>query len=294
MPVTFTAAFRVRHYECDAYGHLNNVNYIRYMQETALDATAAVGRGSDWYAQAGYTWRIYDTDIEYLQPLLHNDQVEVTTWVEDFRRVRSRRVYEFRRAGSPDLAARAATDWIFLDAATLQPRTIPPAVIQAYMPDASENQPIPRAKLPVPPPPPPGMYTLPKRVEWRDIDTVGHVNNAAYFNYIEDVSTQVGRHFGWSMPRMLAEGVVMVMRQMRIVYLQPALMDDDLLIHTWLSDAKRISVVRHYLLERPSDGAKLAQARGLWVCFDLKTQRPIRITPAMMEAFASNVAETAS
>ena len=35
--------FRVRYYECDAYGHVNHANYLRYMQETAFDASAAVG-----------------------------------------------------------------------------------------------------------------------------------------------------------------------------------------------------------------------------------------------------------
>ena len=37
MPLTHVRSFRVRHYECDAFGHLNNTNYVRYMQETAFD-----------------------------------------------------------------------------------------------------------------------------------------------------------------------------------------------------------------------------------------------------------------
>ena len=36
-------AFRVRQYECDPYGHVNHANYLRYMQEAAFDASAAVG-----------------------------------------------------------------------------------------------------------------------------------------------------------------------------------------------------------------------------------------------------------
>ena len=40
-PVTHTRTFRIRHYECDRYGHVNNANYIRYMQEAAMDASAA-------------------------------------------------------------------------------------------------------------------------------------------------------------------------------------------------------------------------------------------------------------
>ena len=41
MPVFLTRAFRARYYECDAYGRVNNVNYLRYMQKAAFDASAA-------------------------------------------------------------------------------------------------------------------------------------------------------------------------------------------------------------------------------------------------------------
>jgi acyl-CoA thioesterase FadM len=35
MPRTNTTQFRVRYVECDAHGHVNNANYLRYMQEAA-------------------------------------------------------------------------------------------------------------------------------------------------------------------------------------------------------------------------------------------------------------------
>jgi len=49
MPATHIATFAVRHYECDAYGHLNNANYIHYMEEAAFQASTAVG-----YSKARY------------------------------------------------------------------------------------------------------------------------------------------------------------------------------------------------------------------------------------------------
>jgi acyl-CoA thioester hydrolase len=121
MPLTHTRTFRIRYYECDAYGHLNNANYLRYMQETAFDASAAAGYGPDRYAELNRIWLVYTTDIEYLRPLRFNDIVEVKTWVADFQRARSRRAYEFRLAGSDDLVARAHSDWVFLDTVTNRP-----------------------------------------------------------------------------------------------------------------------------------------------------------------------------
>ncbi len=135
MLLTHTRTFRVRYYECDTYGHVNHTNYLRYMQETAFDASAAAGYDLDRYAAMGRHWLVRETDIEYLSPLHYGDSVQVKTWVADFRRVRSRRDYELRLLGSEELVARAHTDWAFLDSATGRPAPIPPEMIAAFFAD---------------------------------------------------------------------------------------------------------------------------------------------------------------
>src|SRR5512136_2963825 len=106
MLVTNTTRFRVRYVECDAYGHVNNANYLRYMQESAFDASAAVGYDVKRYDELGQYWLVRETEVEYVKPLKYGDEFEITTWVVDFRRVRSRRAYEFRLAGSAAIVAR--------------------------------------------------------------------------------------------------------------------------------------------------------------------------------------------
>src|SRR5258707_13994256 len=113
MPLTHERAFRIRQYECDAYGHVNNTNYLRYMQEAAFDASAAAGYDVARYAALGHHWLIRETEIEYLAPLRYGESVRVKTWVEDFDRVRSRRAYEFHRMGHELLLARGTTDWVY-------------------------------------------------------------------------------------------------------------------------------------------------------------------------------------
>jgi acyl-CoA thioester hydrolase len=289
MPARHTASFQVRYTECDAYGHLNNTNYIRFMQEAALDASAAVGFPSARYARMGRAWLVRETDITYLGSVGYGQTLEVSTWVEDFRRVRSFRAYEFRIAGQEELVARATTDWVYADRETGRPQPIPQEVILAYMPEGTPADGAPRARFPQIPAPPPGAFTLHKRVEWRDIDAVGHLNNAAYFQYFEDASTQVGRGFGWPMARMLAEDFAMVARQIRVQYLAPALMDDELAITTWIVQNRHVIADRYYALRRVGEDALLAQALATWVAVDLKTMRPRRPPGTFIRDFGPNI-----
>ena len=76
MPLVHDRTFRVRRYECDAYGHLNHANCLRTMQETAFDASAAVGHDMPCCDALGYRWLSRETEIETLHPLQHNDLVQ--------------------------------------------------------------------------------------------------------------------------------------------------------------------------------------------------------------------------
>jgi acyl-CoA thioester hydrolase len=290
MQPTNTTTFKVRHYECDAFGHLNHVNYLHYMEEAAFDASAAVGYPKSRYEDIGYLWLARETEIEYLKPLFYGDTVEIKTWVGDFRRVRSIRRYEFRVNGSEELAARASTDWVYINRDTLRPSAVPPEMVAAF----SGNAPVEeissgtREAFPAPPPPPHQPFSIHRRVEWRDIDTAQHVNNAVYLNYVEDCGMQAALAYGWPVHRMQAAGWGIFARKERIEYRLPALLNDELEITTWAYDVKRISAMRHYTIKRGNE--LLAQVQSLIVCADLATGKPMRIPDDFLNDVAPNIA----
>lgn len=290
MPAQFKTTLRVRHYECDAYGHVNHANYLRYMEQAAFDASAAVGYDEARYRQMGTLWLIRETDIEYLRSLVYGDSVEITTWVGDFRRVRSRRFYEFHHVDSGELIAKAATDWVYLDRTNGRPVSVPDEMIAAFAPDGIEAE--PRDKFPAAPPPPPGLYTMNRMVEWRDIDGAGHVNNATYLNYMEECGIRAARHFGWDVEKMRAQGFGVVARRHRIEYRQQAVLGEDLAISTFLSDVRRMSATRHYIITRATDGAVIAQAQTLWVFVNVQTGSLMRVNPEFITAFQTHIAES--
>lgn len=287
---TFTRTFRVRFYECDSYGHVNHAHYLRYMQETAFDASADVGYDLTRYEALGSHWLVHESDVEYLAPLRYGDSVTVKTWVLDFQRVRSRRAYELRLAGTGEMIAKATTDWVYVDRHTHHPQRIPPEMVKAFLPDGPPAGTSPRAPFPTPPPTPAGLFTLHRPVSWVNVDPAGHLNNAAYLHYLEDATLADATFRGWPPGRMINEGhFAIVARRYHIRYHQPALISDELEISTWISDVKRATAIRHYTVKRANDQTLLAQARAFWVWVDFNTGRIIRIPPNFIADFAPNI-----
>ena len=110
--------------DLDRNGHVNNVVYIQWMQDAAIAHARASGCTKASQA-VGATWVVRTHHIEYLGPLFAGDHVTVLTWPANFQRVRSTRKYKFVRAKDGAVIARAETDWVFVNAKTGRPQSIP-------------------------------------------------------------------------------------------------------------------------------------------------------------------------
>jgi len=291
MPRTCTRSFHIRYYECDPYGHVNNANYLRYATQAALEASADAGYDTAKYRELGTVWLIREAGIEYLRPARFGETLNVKTWVGDFRRVRSRREYEMTLASSGELIARAYTDWVYLDAQTLQPARIPEEMMAAFFPEGAPAEAPKREPFPEPPPPPPGAFTTQRRVAWHHLDTAGHMNSAWYLSLIEDVAIDAAAHAGWPLQSSTEAGIAILAREHRIEYLKPALMGDELQITTYIGEFRRVSATRYCLIRRASDSELLARTRTLWVWVDSATGKPRPIPDGVPRDFAAQLAQ---
>ena len=111
----------------DRNGHVNNVAYIQWLQDAAIRHARASGCMAATTA-AGATWVVRSHYIEYLAPAFAGDTLTVLTWVVNFQKVRSLRRYKIIRAADQTIVARAETDWVFVNAKTGRPQTIPDQV----------------------------------------------------------------------------------------------------------------------------------------------------------------------
>src|SRR5262245_61753937 len=93
----FQYQHRVRPDEIDEHGHVNNVNYLRWMQSAAVRHSSEVGWPPERYQREQLGWVARKHVIEYLVPAFEGDQIVVRTWVADFRKVTSLRRYRMVR-----------------------------------------------------------------------------------------------------------------------------------------------------------------------------------------------------
>jgi acyl-CoA thioester hydrolase len=119
----------------DENGHVNNVAYVQWMQDIAVEHYASIGgieaQGPD------STWVIREHRIEYFLPAFAGEEIEIKTWIENVRRVRSLRKYEFIRTADSKILVKGETDWVFVDVKTGSPRAIPTEVTNVFSVDKS-------------------------------------------------------------------------------------------------------------------------------------------------------------
>jgi acyl-CoA thioester hydrolase len=128
-PQFYELAIRIQPSDIDELGHVNNVTYVRWVQDVAVAHWRALAPPGD---QEKLLWVVLRHEIDYLQPALPGDEVIAKTWVGPATRVRFERHTELRRAGDGTVLARARTLWCPLDARTGRPAAVSPEVRAAF------------------------------------------------------------------------------------------------------------------------------------------------------------------
>jgi acyl-CoA thioester hydrolase len=132
MPISpiYSKIFIIPQTAIDENGHVNNVTYVQWMQDIAVEHYASIGgiqaQGSD------ATWVVRSHSIEYFRPAFLGEEIEIKTWVENIQRVRSKRMYEFIRKVDEKVLVKGETDWVFVDIKNGRPLEIPEEVKNVF------------------------------------------------------------------------------------------------------------------------------------------------------------------
>ena len=131
---TYTKTIIISPTAIDENGHVNNVTYVQWMQDIAVEHYSSIGGIQAQGPES--TWVIREHKIEYLLPAFAGEEIEIRTWVENIRRVRSLRKYEFVRKADGKTLVKGETDWVFMDVKTGSPRAVPEEVSKIFTPSA--------------------------------------------------------------------------------------------------------------------------------------------------------------
>jgi len=136
----FSRRFAVPAEAIDIQGHASNLAYVGWMQDVAIEHSAAVGWPMRRYRELGAGWVVRSHFIEYLRPAFADELLGVHTWVPRFDQRSTPRRYLFIREADRAVLAKAETIWVFVDLATGRRRPIPPELLESFDPVPEEGE----------------------------------------------------------------------------------------------------------------------------------------------------------
>jgi len=136
----YSKRFEIGPEAMDGQGHVNNLAYVAWMQEVAIEHSAAVGWPMTRYQEIGAGWVVRSHFVEYLRPAFAGDRIAVHTWVPEFTQRSTPRRYLFVREPGRELLAQAETRWVFIDLATGRRRPLPDDLLTSFAPLPDERE----------------------------------------------------------------------------------------------------------------------------------------------------------
>lgn len=130
----FSKHFAVPAAAIDVQGHVSNLAYVGWMQDVAIEHSAAVGWPMRRYLELGAGWVVRSHFVEYLRPAFADEPLSAHTWVPRFDQRSTPRRYLFVRDTDRAVLARAETLWVFVDLGSGRRRPIPPELLDSFDP----------------------------------------------------------------------------------------------------------------------------------------------------------------
>jgi len=214
--------YRVRFDEADSAGRLRPSGLLRYAQDMASLHSEEAGFDREWYQSRAMLWLVRNVSLSIRDTVTYGDLLAISSEIIGQRHVWARRQARIRRAdpsGQPledELVAVVDTDWVLLTTEG-RPARVPGEMAHFF----SAGTTFTRNRV-VLSETPADTTTLVTRVRPADVDPMGHMNNAAYLDVVEEARAQMPTRSAGRAPDCY-----------RIGYLRPALPDSAVNVACW-------------------------------------------------------------
>jgi acyl-CoA thioester hydrolase len=128
-------------------------------------------------------------------------------------------------------------------------------------------------------------------VRFRDIDAMGHVNNAVFFTYFEE-GRKVFLQSLFDIVR--PEDYNFILANISCDFLKPVKIGDPVILELWVGETGRKRFDLKYRIVNRDDASIIyAKARSVQVCFDYKSNRTISVPPEFLKKIEDYIESTA-
>jgi len=117
----YTYTFNVPASAIDALNHVNNVTYLQWCLEAAEEHWISK---TEPPMRQEYVWVVLNHFISYKAPAFEGEEIEIQTWIEDYKGVKSERHYKIIRISDKKTLVEATTLWCLLNGKTHRPTKI--------------------------------------------------------------------------------------------------------------------------------------------------------------------------
>jgi acyl-CoA thioester hydrolase len=249
-PQAWEDALTVRSYETGRDGGARPGVILRYLENLATRASAGLGFDNRWYRDHRAAWVVREMSLLLGARAAIDDELRLSTWVSDFRRVQATRDYLITRADTGRLVGRAQARWAYIDRETGQPMRIPEDLSTRMGPWGYGMR--PRRPLA------PGdsltpSASLPLIAREYEADSQGHINNCVYLDWFDEAALRA------LSPRPARP------RFFRLEYIRPALPGDALIIHTAPALTRSRGVALWQWITPADSATPIARAWSEWL-----------------------------
>ena len=127
-------------------------------------------------------------------------------------------------------------------------------------------------------------FSVTLEVRWRDLDALGHVNNAVYFTYLEQARVHYMREVGLGFRSL--DDVGMILAEATCTFHSPLSLGEQVTIWTRVCELRNSSFVFEYRMEG-KDARLAATARSVQVCYDYEAGRSLPIPDSWRAAITA-------
>ena len=129
----------------------------------------------------------------------------------------------------------------------------------------------------------PDTFELRIKVQQEHLDEQNHVNNVQYVQWVQDVAKA---HWLKKATQQQKDEVFWVVIEHVIKYNQQAFLDEELILHTFVSETTHVTTLRHVLIKNAETGKTIVEAKTTWCLMKNDTQKPARISDELKRLFS--------